>query len=94
MRLLAGAAAGSAFRTTLVGDESLMRRPMDRLAGPLGALGANIETSAGGVPPVVTGGGRLRGADVVIASRKGDACEKLAAEVQAATGRQALDIGH
>jgi 3-phosphoshikimate 1-carboxyvinyltransferase len=66
MRLLAGAAAGSAFRTTLVGDESLMRRPMDRLAGPLGALGANIETSAGGVPPVVTGGGRLRGADVVI----------------------------
>lgn len=66
MRLLAGAAAGSAFRTTLVGDESLMRRPMDRLAAPLGALGANIETSAGGVPPVVTGGGSLRGADVVI----------------------------
>ena len=66
MRLLAGAAAGSAFRTTLVGDESLMRRPMDRLAAPLGALGANIETSAGGVPPLVTHGGRLRGADVVI----------------------------
>lgn len=66
MRLLAGAAAGSAFRTTLVGDESLMRRPMDRLAAPLGALGADIETSAGGVPPIVTGGGGLRGADVVI----------------------------
>ncbi|MCH8899099.1 MAG: 3-phosphoshikimate 1-carboxyvinyltransferase [Acidobacteria bacterium] len=66
MRLLAGAAAGSAFRTTLVGDESLMRRPMDRLAAPLGALGANIETSAGGVPPLVTHGGRLRGADVVV----------------------------
>ncbi len=66
MRLLAGAAAGSAFRTTLVGDESLMRRPMDRLAAPLGALGANIETSPGGVPPLVTHGGRLRGADVVV----------------------------
>ncbi len=66
MRLLAGAAAGPAFRTTLVGDESLMRRPMDRLVAPLGALGANIETSTGGVPPVVTGGGRLHGADVVI----------------------------
>ena len=53
---------------------------------------------------VVTGGsrglGRERvlafarsGADVVIASRKAEACEKLAEEVRAETGREALGVG-
>ncbi|HEV2953393.1 MAG TPA: 3-phosphoshikimate 1-carboxyvinyltransferase [Candidatus Dormibacteraeota bacterium] len=45
MRLLAGLLSGCPFRTTLLGDESLSRRPMDRVANPLRALGAWVETS-------------------------------------------------
>lgn len=66
LRLLAGAMAGHPFRVTLTGDASLSGRPMRRLIGPLGALGASIEVSPDGTPPVVTGGGRLRGAAVQI----------------------------
>jgi 3-phosphoshikimate 1-carboxyvinyltransferase len=66
MRLLTGAAAGAPFRTTLIGDESLMRRPMERLVGPLTALGAVVTTADGGLPPVTTGGGGLIGNAVVI----------------------------
>jgi 3-phosphoshikimate 1-carboxyvinyltransferase len=43
MRLLCGALAGQRFRATLVGDETLSRRPMMRVAGPLRARGASIE---------------------------------------------------
>jgi 3-phosphoshikimate 1-carboxyvinyltransferase len=64
LRLLAGALAGRPFRTTLVGDASLMRRPMGRLVAPLAALGASVEVGSGGRPPVSVGGTALRGADV------------------------------
>lgn len=71
MRLLTGAAAGAPFLTTLVGDESLMQRPMSRLVGPLEALGATVVVGPDGYPPVSTGsgglgGGGLTGASVVI----------------------------
>ena len=39
-RLMAGVVAGSPFRATFVGDESLSRRPMRRVAVPLNAMGA------------------------------------------------------
>ncbi len=52
LRLLAGALAGRPFRSTLDGDDSLRRRPMRRLVGPLTALGAGVETSADGTAPV------------------------------------------
>ncbi len=52
MRLLAGLLAGQDFDVELVGDESLSRRPMERVAVPLRAMGAAIETGAGGVPPL------------------------------------------
>lgn len=51
MRLLMGLLAGQRFASTLVGDESLTRRPMCRVAEPLTAMGARIETAAG-TPPV------------------------------------------
>jgi len=53
MRLLAGVLCGQNFKTTLVGDASLMRRPMSRVAEPLGRMGARISTAEGGFPPVV-----------------------------------------
>ncbi len=43
MRLLTGFVAGSGKECTLIGDESLSKRPMDRIAEPLKDWGANIE---------------------------------------------------
>src|SRR6187399_120607 len=47
MRLLAGLVAGRPFRTTIVGDESLQRRPMARVIAPLEAMGARITATNG-----------------------------------------------
>lgn len=58
MRLLAGLLAGQAFDCELTGDESLTRRPMKRVAEPLNAMGARIETAEGGCPPLRIHGGR------------------------------------
>jgi 3-phosphoshikimate 1-carboxyvinyltransferase len=52
MRLLAGLLAGQAFDSTLAGDESLTRRPMFRVTGPLNAMGARIDSAEGGRPPL------------------------------------------
>jgi 3-phosphoshikimate 1-carboxyvinyltransferase len=46
MRLLCGVLAAQRFRATLVGDETLSRRPMMRVAGPLRSRGAVIEGRA------------------------------------------------
>ncbi|HEX2425174.1 MAG TPA: 3-phosphoshikimate 1-carboxyvinyltransferase [Actinomycetota bacterium] len=60
MRLLSGLLAAAPFSATLTGDESLRRRPMDRVAQPLRAMGATIETTDGHAPVTVRGG-LLRG---------------------------------
>ena len=61
MRLLAGLLCGQDFDSTLIGDASLMRRPMERVAAPLRRMGANVQTS-NGRPPLVIGGNRpMRG---------------------------------
>ena len=63
MRLFCGIAAGWGIGATLVGDSSLMRRPMRRVAAPLAAMGADIHTADDGTPPVrLAAGARLRGA--------------------------------
>src|SRR5277367_2945069 len=57
MRMLSGIVAGQKFSSEMVGDESLSRRPMERVIAPLTAMGAQIE-SQGGLPPLrITGGG-------------------------------------
>ena len=61
MRLLAGVLAGLPFTTTLTGDESLLRRPMRRVAEPLRLMGAEVELQANGCAPVrITGCRPLR----------------------------------
>jgi len=63
MRLFMGLLAGQAFDTVLVGDASLTRRPMERVALPLRQMGAALAT-ADGCPPVSIRGGRtLQGID-------------------------------
>jgi len=56
MRLLPGLLAGQEGTFELVGDESLSRRPMERVAEPLRRMGVAIETTDGHAPLRVTGG--------------------------------------
>lgn len=58
MRLLSGILAGSPVRARLAGDESLSRRPMERVAEPLRRMGACIETRDG-YPPLDIEGSEL-----------------------------------
>jgi 3-phosphoshikimate 1-carboxyvinyltransferase len=57
MRLFAGLLAAQKFDSRLIGDASLMKRPMERVAKPLREMGADVRTS-NGTPPVDIGGGR------------------------------------
>jgi 3-phosphoshikimate 1-carboxyvinyltransferase len=59
-RLMAGVAAGCAFRSRFIGDASLSKRPMRRVAHPLIAMGARIELESGDGLPMVIEGGALR----------------------------------
>ncbi|HLW24802.1 MAG TPA: 3-phosphoshikimate 1-carboxyvinyltransferase [Steroidobacteraceae bacterium] len=61
MRLFAGLLAGQAFSSELIGDASLMRRPMERVAQPLRAMGADIRTEDGRPPLRISGGRALHG---------------------------------
>lgn len=62
MRLLTGILAGQSFSSELVGDASLMRRPMQRVITPLTRMGASIEAADGGRPPLrINAASGLRG---------------------------------
>jgi 3-phosphoshikimate 1-carboxyvinyltransferase len=66
LRLFMGLLAGQDFDIALVGDASLMRRPMERVAAPLRAMGARIATDEGRPPVRITGGARLVGIDYAL----------------------------
>ncbi|HTR49994.1 MAG TPA: 3-phosphoshikimate 1-carboxyvinyltransferase [Kofleriaceae bacterium] len=55
IRLACGLVAGQPFATTLVGDESLSKRPMRRVIEPLTQMGAVIASAGDGTPPLVVG---------------------------------------
>ena len=63
MRLFMGLLAGQSFDSTLVGDSSLMRRPMERAAAPLRLMGARIETREGRPPVAIRGTPELQAID-------------------------------
>lgn len=63
MRMVSGILAGQHFTSELVGDESLSRRPMQRVIKPLRALGAEITAAAGERPPLTIKGSRLQAID-------------------------------
>jgi 3-phosphoshikimate 1-carboxyvinyltransferase len=59
VRLLVGVLAGQPFATVLTGDESLRRRPMDRVVEPLGRMGARFVGRRGGARlPLAIAGAR------------------------------------
>lgn len=81
MRLLSGILAGQDFATELSGDESLTKRPMNRVANPLREMGAVIETADSGRPPMkFTGTKSLKGIDyhLPMASAQVKSCLLLA----------------
>jgi 3-phosphoshikimate 1-carboxyvinyltransferase len=55
MRMLSGIVAGQKFSSEMIGDESLSRRPMQRVITPLSEMGARIESQEGKPPLHITG---------------------------------------
>ncbi|WP_207887431.1 bifunctional prephenate dehydrogenase/3-phosphoshikimate 1-carboxyvinyltransferase [Pseudomonas sp. 30_B] len=81
MRLLSGLLAAQPFDSTLTGDPSLSKRPMNRVAKPLREMGAVIETGPEGRPPLtIRGGKKLTGMhyDMPMASAQVKSCLLLA----------------
>jgi 3-phosphoshikimate 1-carboxyvinyltransferase len=66
MRLSMGLLAPQNFDSTLIGDESLMRRPMERVATPLRLMGANIQTQSGRPPVEIRGSARMSAIDYAL----------------------------
>jgi len=62
MRLLSGLLSGQAFDVEMSGDRSLNSRPMRRVSDPLGLMGAVVEGTDAGTPPLkIKGGQKLKG---------------------------------
>lgn len=81
IRLLTGLLAGQLFDSTLTGDESLCRRPMARVVEPLRRMGAKIDMTVTGTPPLkVSGRQALSGIDyqLPMASAQVKSCLLLA----------------
>ena len=66
MRLSMGLLCGQRFSSTLIGDASLMQRPMERVAKPLRLMGARIDTQQGRPPVILHGGATLQGIDYTL----------------------------
>ncbi len=81
MRLLPGWLAGQPGRVwTLDGDESIRRRPVDRVATPLADMGARLEARDGRFPPLTIHGAELAGIEYVlpVASAQVKSCVLIA----------------
>jgi 3-phosphoshikimate 1-carboxyvinyltransferase len=62
MRMVSGIVAAQPFSSEMIGDESLSRRPMQRVIQPLSAMGAQI-SSCEGKPPLRINGAQLKAID-------------------------------
>ena len=89
MRLMMGVLAPQRFDSTLIGDESLMRRPMERVALPLQMMGARIQTHEGRPPVRIRGTPQLRAVhySLPVASAQVKSAVLLAALYAAGTTR-------
>ena len=81
LRLLPGWLAGQTGGSwTLDGDESIRRRPVDRIIEPLRAMGADVHAEQDRLPPLTIGGADLKGIDydLPIASAQVKSCVLMA----------------
>ena len=88
MRLLPGWLAGQpGGEWTLDGDESIRRRPIDRVAEPLRAMGAQVDAREGRFAPFTVRGSRLEGIDyeMPVASAQVKSCVLIAGMLAAGT---------
>jgi 3-phosphoshikimate 1-carboxyvinyltransferase len=82
LRVLPGWLAAQDGRSfTLDGDESIRRRPVDRIGEPLRLMGAEVNARDGRLPPLVIRGARLRAISyrLAVASAQVKSCVLLAA---------------
>jgi len=66
IRMLSGILAGQPFRSRICGDESLSRRPMQRIMKPLAEMGARLRAREDKFPPLEIEGGKLRPIDYTL----------------------------
>ena len=66
IRMLSGILAAQPFTTRIFGDESLSRRPMQRIMKPLAQMGAEIRAREDKFPPLEIRGGKLRAIDYTL----------------------------
>lgn len=80
IRMLSGILAAQPFRARIGGDESLSKRPMERIMKPLREMGATIEATGGKYPPLTIDGGPLKAIDYTLpmASAQVKTCVLLA----------------
>jgi len=80
IRMLSGILAAQPFVTTIGGDESLSKRPMQRIMKPLAEMGAHIDASEDRFPPLTIHGGKLHPVDYTlpVASAQVKSCVLLA----------------
>ncbi len=101
MRLLTGVLAGQNFDSVLIGDESLSKRPMRRIVGPLRQMGAKIESNNDCAPLKIYGKNSLRSIsyNLPVASAQVKSCILLAglnaegkSKVQSPTSRNHTEL--
>jgi 3-phosphoshikimate 1-carboxyvinyltransferase len=80
MRMLSGILAAQPFAARIGGDESLSRRPMERIMKPLTEMGASIEARENRFPPLVIRGAKLHPIEYTlpVASAQVKSCVLLA----------------
>ena len=80
IRMLSGILAAQPFVTRIGGDESLSRRPMERIMKPLAQMGARIEARENRFPPLTIHGGKLHSMEYTppMASAQVKSCVLLA----------------
>ena len=66
IRMLSGILAAQPFSSRIIGDESLSRRPMQRIIGPLSEMGAAITARENRFPPLEIRGAKLRPIDYTL----------------------------
>ncbi|MDQ6662828.1 MAG: 3-phosphoshikimate 1-carboxyvinyltransferase, partial [Acidobacteriota bacterium] len=66
IRMMSGALAAQPFTSRIGGDESLSRRPMDRIMQPLAQMGGRITARDGRFPPLTIEGTGLHAIDYAL----------------------------